>query len=233
VSEDVKKYYRDRVLKAEFSSLLWQVGKTVSGVDVPDGQIEIIISAISNSLQLDVADKVLDIGSGNGLLTKKIATIVSSVTGVELTAELYDVAMQRSLGKNIKYLNMNIYDFLNVPQKLDFNKIYLYEVLQHFNYQKTDELFSALDSTCKSGTEIFVGGIPDLSKVWDFFNNRKRKSRYYSGLVSGKDPIGTWYHKNFFDCLAFKYGFQFEILDQQSDLYTSHYRYDCVFKKLK
>jgi len=231
MAEEVKKYYRDRVLKSEESSLQWQVGKTVNGVDVPIEQIEMILGAISGQLQLCERDNVLDIGCGNGLLTREIASRCSRITGVEITPELYEIAGQRSARDNITYINQDILAFLTDSSTELFTKVYFYEVQQHFTHQNTDELLGLLSRRCAERVKIFIGGIPDISRKWNFFNSPERVKNYYSSLVLGGDPIGTWFDRNFFEYLAGKYGFKCKILEQNANLYTSHYRYDCLFER--
>jgi 2-polyprenyl-3-methyl-5-hydroxy-6-metoxy-1,4-benzoquinol methylase len=231
MSKDVRNYYRDRVLSVETSSLQWQVGKTINGVDVPAEQIEIILGAISGSLQVGENDNVLDVGCGNGLLTRKIAPMCSRMTGVEITPELYEVAIRKSANENIAYINKNIFDFLPESIEEHFEKIYLYEVLQHFGHQGANKLFSHLAQLCGDSAKIFIGGIPDVSRMWNFFNTPDRVAHYYDGLVLGNDPMGTWYHPNFFEYLAKTYDFRFSLLKQSANLYTSHYRYDCLFER--
>ena len=72
MSNIIKKYYRERIIKEGSNNFLWQVGKTVDGKEVPRDQVDLIIKTIASRLQLEKGDIVLDIGSGNGLLTKNI-----------------------------------------------------------------------------------------------------------------------------------------------------------------
>jgi len=231
MSEEVLRYYRNRVLSATSNSLQWQVGKTVDGIDVPADQIEIILNSILHNLTIEKGESVLDIGCGNGLLTKKVANENSSshIVGLELTPELYDVAIQHSMEKHVEYLNENVFDYLCSAPKTPFTKIYLYEVVQHFSHREVDRLFELLAGACGNNTRILIGGIPDLSRIWNFYSNEERIDYYYSGLISEENSVGTWFHPNFFEFLATRHGFQYVTLEQEKTLYTSHYRYDGLF----
>ncbi|HED33218.1 MAG TPA: class I SAM-dependent methyltransferase [Gammaproteobacteria bacterium] len=231
MEDKIKQYYRDRVENKDRSDFLWQVGKTVDGVSVPDEQIDLIIENIASKLQLGIKDIVLDIGCANGLLTKKIAGYVTKVTGLELTSELYEVACEYNSHGNIKYINANILDYEIGEGNDKFTKVYLYEVMQHLSYQEADMLFKKLGDITADDVSIFIGGVLDVEKKWNFFDTFERRSRYFTGLLSESDPFGSWYHKDYFNCLALRHNFDSECVSQKNRLYTSHYRFDCVLTR--
>jgi len=232
MSEKIKHYYSERVKNDKRDNFLWQVGKTVNGEEVPSEQIEIIINTIASRLKLDKIDNTLDIGCGNGLLTNKISEYVSDITGIELTRELYEIAEEYNSSDNISYANCNVLDFEVMGHGKFFSKVYLYEVIQHLNYREVDLLFSKLTGITTDDPMIFIGGILDVEKKWVFFDTVERRYMYFDGLLSENDPLGTWYHRDFFTCLAKKHNLNVECFDQDRNLYTSHYRFDCVLRKI-
>ena len=231
LNEQIVKYYQDRVKKSGCRDFLWQVGKTVNGKEVSADQVKLIISGIKQKLQLTAEDVVLDIGCGNGLLTKEIAEDVLTVTGIELTAELYQIAVKYNNKDNIVYRNEDFLECAKKYQGMSFNKVYLYEVIQHLDYKSALTLFSTLDQITTNGASIFVGGILDEGKREVFFNTPERKLMLFDSLVAGKDPLGTWYHKEYFEYLAERLDMQALCFDQNINLYTSHYRFDCLLQK--
>ena len=83
MDHSVKKYYSERVKKNSRTDFLWQVGKTINGENVSPEQLELIVQTIVERLDLSGKDKVLDLGCGNGLLTKKISTYTQEITGLD------------------------------------------------------------------------------------------------------------------------------------------------------
>jgi cyclopropane fatty-acyl-phospholipid synthase-like methyltransferase len=231
MSEKTRQYYRERVKNHDRDKFLWQVGKTVNGEEVSREQIELILKTIVNRLQLDKSDIALDIGCGNGLLTKEISRYVSKITGIELTPELYEIAKEYNSASNISYINYDVLGTNAMGYDNQFTKVYLYEVIQHLNFQEVDALFAKLNEITADRATIFIGGILDVEKKWMFFDTVERRCLYFKGLLSGSEPLGTWYHKEFFSFLANKHNMNGECLSQENNLYTSHYRYDCLLQK--
>jgi len=231
MSEEIKNYYRDRIKSRDPNDFSWQVGKTVSGKVVSDRQIELIVKNIATSLCLDKKDMVLDVGCANGMLTKKISEYVCKIRGVELTAELCEVAKEYNAASNISYITGDILNCDVVMNDEKYTKVYLYEVIQHLSYQQADVLFEKLKVITVDNVIILIGGILDIEKKWRFFDSEERRCNYFRGLLAGSDPLGSWYHKDFIKCLARKHGLFVDCYAQEDELYTSHYRFDCVLRK--
>lgn len=232
MKEDVKRYYRERLNNTKGEKLLWQVGKTVNEEEITDAQFNLIIDTIVKRLNLKKTDFVLDIGCGNGLLTKAISNYVLEITGVELTPELFHVANIISKANNINYINCDIFDFNKNIYSKPFNKIYLYEVMQHIDYKSADSFFSKLNDISDKNTRIFIGGILDIEKKWIFFDSYERRCAYFADIVSGNNPLGSWYHKDFLKYLGRKYDFEVFCSFQEDRLYTAHYRFDCLLNRM-
>ncbi|MFT6896478.1 MAG: cyclopropane fatty-acyl-phospholipid synthase-like methyltransferase [Paraglaciecola sp.] len=231
MNERIKRYYRDRVDNTVVDDFLWQVGKTVNGQVVDDKHIDIILSNITDALNLNITDVVLDVGCANGFLTKKISQMVSSITGVELTTELYNIAREYNSAKNITYIKDEILSFDDKDNKRKYTKIYLYEVVQHFDYIQIDKLFEKLNNLTVDGGIIFIGGILDAQKKWSYFNTEERKDMYFDSLTSGDELLGCWYEQEFFSYMAKRFNMKVVCATQNPELYTSHYRFDCVLQK--
>jgi 2-polyprenyl-3-methyl-5-hydroxy-6-metoxy-1,4-benzoquinol methylase len=231
MKEKVQKYYRNRIKENNSNNLLWQVGKTTNGKVVSMDQVEIIIKTIISRLRLKKNDLLLDVGSGNGLLTKEISKHVLKVTGLELTPELIEIAMTNNSANNISYINYDILRFNEINGNKKYMKVYLYEVIQHLNHNETDTLLSVLNKITSNNATIFIGGILDIERKWIFFDSEERQSIYFSSLLSGNELLGTWFYKDFFKFIAKKHNWYVECIPQETNLYTSHYRFDCILQR--
>ncbi|MCB1701343.1 MAG: methyltransferase domain-containing protein [Halioglobus sp.] len=224
----VQHYYNERVSKS--SDLYRQVGKTIQGQPVGEEQLRLIATGITSALGLCSGDTVMDIGCGNGLVTRVIAPKVSRVIGVEQNPGLYESALENSSAENLTYIRSDILDV----DALNFNcnKAYMYEVIQHVEYNKLRDFMHFFKSSFLSGSRVFIGGIPDEEKKWHFYNSRSRRCELLEALMVSGDPMGTWFHRDYLSHLGDAYGLRVRIIPQSESLYTSHYRFDCLIEVL-
>lgn len=219
-------YYSRRVRCSD--DPFWQVGKTVGGKPVDEKQLDLIVGQVRHTLDLHGTDRVADLGCGNGLVTREVSRFVASTLGVEKNKDLYDAALKLCSSCHVELYNESILEF-------DFsasgaNKLYLYEVVQHLGYREVAETVLRIARSVGAGSRIFIGGIPDDERKWDFYGPWQRRRSYMEALALGTDVMGTWFHKDFFLFLGEQYGLDVEILQQHSDLYTSSYRFDCLIR---
>lgn len=222
---NIDNYYTQRV--AQSNNLLWQVGKTVNGEIIDDTQLNVIIDTICTALQLNANDLVADFGSGNALITNDIAPTVKTIVGIEKNQALYEQACSHINAANLSLIQADI--LCDGKEALTINKAYSYEVIQHLSYATTVQFITQLAATIPEGGLLFLGGIPNAHQKWEFYNSPGRKFGLANTLIeTGTDPVGTWYMPEFFITLAEKLNLQCDILNQNTDLYTAHYRFDCL-----
>lgn len=219
-------YYSQRVRDSE--DLFWQVGKTVEGKTVEKDSIELIAQQIKGALRLDSEDSVMDLGSGNGLVTTAVSQLVKSVIGVERNQELHRVALETCTRRNVQFLHKSI-EALAVSD-LRSKKLYMYEVIQHMGYSVFPGLLEKVVRLRSDEAMLFVGGVLDEEKKWEFFNTEKRRFMLMESLCLDSNIMGNWFHKDYFRFLGKKYGFKVTIIAQDPELYTSEYRFDCLFE---
>lgn len=210
--------------------LLKQVGKTVNGQEVSEEQVKLIIGAIKDNLKLTSSDAVIDLCCGNGVLTKKISTMVREVLGVDFSINLIQTARNSNRGNNINYVHANIQSL----EKSFFqgrNKIYMYEGMQHLLPGDLEDLLGKLQSA--SGiTTIFLGGIPDREKLKVYYDTPEKFEYYLRCEKEGRPHMGYWWLKDEMTAIAADKGFLATHLSQAPSLYTSYYRFDCLLEKL-
>lgn len=232
MSEDIRKYYSSRVSQADRNKFLWQVGKTIDGKEVSEDQLDIIVNTIRAKLKLGHDDSVLDVGCGNGLITKIIAGRVKDVVGIELTPELFDIAREYNQLGNISYINNDILYMSPADFSSKISKVYLYEVLQHMDYPNVYALINMFTEILNKDSVVFIGGILDEEKKWQFIDSYERRCSYLSALINKEDALGIWFHQDYLRCIGEDLGFNVECFPQERALYTSGYRFDCVLRKL-
>lgn len=226
--DEIEQYYNQRV--AQSRDPFWQVGKTVNGQAVGTEQLDLICDSIVSALSLTFNDNVLDIGCGNGLVTRKIAEQVKSIIGIERNQALFEQAVRHKCGQNQLYINSDVFSFDSNSTHAD--KVYLYEVIQHVSHQQVTGFLRHISSFMGSEQKIFIGGVPDEERKWDFYNTPERREGLFRHMTeTGNDPVGYWFHREEFQFLARELGMQAKIMDQPSELYTSHYRFNCLLFK--
>lgn len=221
--------FPDRFDKKEY---LRQVGKTFHGEPVTKDVIETIIGNIQKKLQLTPQDIVLDLCCGNGLLTSKIAKSCEEVVGIDYSGQLIKVAKEHFSQSNVTYHTLSVMDITaDVINKKPFTKIYMYEALQHFSEGQLSPLLDSLIDVSNDTAIMFFASIPDVNRLWSFYNTPELKQQYYEQKEKGALLLGTWWDKNFIKNICTEKNLICEFVDQPNGLYTSHYRFDVVIKK--
>ncbi len=221
----IKSYYQKRLQNCADDDLYYQVGKTQYGKKVPAGQIDRIVEAIQSNLQLSADDHVLDIGCANGLLSYSIAEKAATLTGIDLSEELIRIAGKYRSRSNISYFTDDIFSFNLEGSKI--NKIYMYEVLQHFSYGRFRQLLRALQTHLRA-FRFFIGGIPDAHRLFKFYNDDEKKRFYFNTLEQEQPHMGTWWYADHLQMVCEELGLASKIIEQHPDLYTAHYRFDFI-----
>jgi cyclopropane fatty-acyl-phospholipid synthase-like methyltransferase len=222
-------YFDEKSNKSK-GSLLKQVGKTVDGKEVGDDQVQLIVENITEKLGLTSKDDVVDLCCGNGLITKFIAKHVHSIIGVDFSEGLIRNAKEHCSGTNIQYIHSDILK-LNKSWFSDVNSIYMSESLQHL----TPDMFNALLNNMNeigSGALFFVGGIPDISKLREFYNTEDKFSYHLKCEKESRPHIGHWWDKNELKRIARKCNYKAIFYSQDERLNTAYYRFDVLLEKI-
>lgn len=228
---DVVDYYKNRVSQSGETDFLWQVGKTVEGQPISEAQFTLLLQRIIRMLDINQSDTVLDIGSANGFITRQIAGLAKAVVGVDVSEDLHRISEKYNAADNINYFCADIVEDNCDAMLALCNKGYMYEVIQHIEFRYLDRIFSHIKQLLKSSDDaFFIGGVLDAERKWNFFNSYQRREFYFNALEKDDHSIGRWHHKDFFEVVARRYGLKVDILDQEEEFYTSHYRFDCLVK---
>jgi SAM-dependent methyltransferase len=212
---------------ASVDDCMRQVGKTVLGEPVPMEQVETILATIVQQLQLTPADRVLDLGCGNGLLTAEIADHVNRIAGVDVSDSLIATARSTNARENCEYRVGDLAALGPLPIN-DANKAYSYEVFQHLCEADVRLLLSELLDQFQSGLVFFVGSLPERSRLRAFYDTPERWTYYETNEAAGTEQIGHWWEREELVELCESLGLSCTPSDQTASLYTSHYRFDAM-----
>jgi cyclopropane fatty-acyl-phospholipid synthase-like methyltransferase len=230
---DWKNHYNQHATSLKETEFLKQVQKTVSGQPITPAQLEAQILSIRMALDINHDDLVLDLCCGNGIITSEISKFCSTVMGIDFSEPLINIAQKYNKSKNVSYfctyaLDQNIKRLVSRP----FTKIYMYEALQYFEETDLQRLLELILETSCSNPIIFIGGIPDKDKLWDFYDTDERREEYKRRKSQGREAIGTWWNRTYIEDVSLLNGFQCEFLSQNPILHSVRYRFDVRLTKL-
>jgi len=206
-----------------------QVGRTKNKIPIDKDVWNDTLKYINNLLDVHKDDIVLDFCAGNGLISKFLSDYCTKVIALDISS---DLLMQVNVNQ-YKNIDLVIKDACEAEfENEQFSKIIFYFAIQHFNEQEIIALFDKFYKWMKPQGTLFIGDIPDITKIWRFFNTDDRKNLYVDSIINEKPIIGTWYSKQFLRFLGKRTGFsEIRIINQPEILYNSHYRFDIILKK--
>jgi len=230
-SNKIKDYYQKTVSENDnnLNGFLKQVGKTFLGEPINEIIFHKIIESILENLNINADDEIIDLGCANGLITSNIANTAKHVYGYDLSSDLIQIAQKFHQKQNITYQTKNI---LNIDfNKSNIKKMYMYEVLQHFEYKMLRELLTKLVIELNNFS-FFIGSIPDQEKLFNFYNTKERKQFLFRELLENKKShLGNWWYQEQLLLLCEELGLEATILEQDNLLHTAHYRFDILIEK--
>jgi 2-polyprenyl-3-methyl-5-hydroxy-6-metoxy-1,4-benzoquinol methylase len=212
--------------------LLRQVGKTVFGQPIENEQISVIVQQIRDALKLTSEEVVIEIGCGNGLLTVEAAELCKHVYAIDYSEPLIETAGRLNGRVNVSYRvgaaeDRSSYSFM--PEGV--RKVYSYEMLQHLTIEQTRAFLSNLYDIVAPQAIVFIGSIPDMARIRNFYNTDERWHYYLANVKSNTEQIGHWWDRGELTEIAQSAGFSIVFREQSPFLYTSHYRFNVILEK--
>lgn len=226
-SLDNEEYWNGFPLQFEETEFLKQIGNTVSGKPITEEQFSASISDIRSGLDISEEDRILDLCCGNGIRTVELSKYCREIVGVDISQYLINIANKYFHGPNISYRCMSVFD----KQLLDFfsenfNKILMYGALQNFNLGDLIKLLEQINALSNRGTIIFIGSIPDIEKISDFYNFNDQRKNFHETNKNKLNVLNNWWKKEDLIEICNSQGFNTEILSQNELTDTAYYRFD-------
>lgn len=204
-----------------------QVLRTLNKKPISKKLWEYTLTKIDETFKVIEGDYVLDLCSGNGLISKhfvdKGALVVAVDVSKNLLNNLKDIKEIETINLDIRKLKFD---------KSTFDKIIIYAGIQYLNDRETVHLMHNIYAWLKPNGIVFIGDVPDLSKRWNFYDTKERQKVFYDNLLTGKNIIGNWFEREWFENLTsyigFKEGF---FLVQNKKLLNANHRFDYFYIK--
>jgi SAM-dependent methyltransferase len=228
-TRDWRTYWAHAVEKAGTGDLFQQVDRTIGGKSEPDEQIEIHLKSISDLLKLNKTDVLLDLCCGNGIVTARLASLCSTVIGIDYSGELIEVAKERNTASNIVYICSSVEDMpdLQLPTT-GSTKVCMNAGLQYFTGPMMHRLLVCLRRLACVDVTLLFTAVPDVEKLDIFYNTPERRDEYDRRSAAGNEAIGTWWDRTDLISIFQQEGYDARAVDQNSSLITSHYRFDVL-----
>jgi SAM-dependent methyltransferase len=201
-----------------------QVLRTFNKQPITKERWQQTLEYLARQIPVSGDDLVLDLCSGNGLLTSYFASLCKSITAVDISADLLEKIEQHRL-VNVRTLQSDI-------RKLNFDEgsftcIIIYAGIQYLTESESVILFKKMFNWLKPGGLLFIGDIPDRARLWTFYNTNERKALYFEYQAVSRDVVGTWFDESWLLNLALSIGFQAaQVIHQPSEQIYAHFRFD-------
>jgi len=152
---------------------------------------------------------------------------------VDYSEPLIGIARRDHQRDNITYFCESILEMdLDVIKSLGpFNKVLLYECLQHFKKADLVTLLRAILSITSKDALILIGSIPEKDRQMMFYSTPRRRLVAFMRKILGRDAIGTWWTHEEISKVATEYNLLCRFIDQSPELHTAHYRFDTLLQR--
>ena len=220
-------FYRDHPQTCDPEDFWGQVKRTVNGKPVPQEQIDMIVAAVCEGLELTRDDLLLDLCCGNGALTTCFFQRCAGGLGVDYSDYLIDVARRNFVTRPGEEFHLQDgLEFVRAcPRPERFTKGLCYGAFMFFAAGDACELLTVLRRRFPSLARLVIGNLPDKDRMHEFF----RTGAYRPGIENDPvSPIGVWYTAREFEKMAQAAGWNAAISRMPPGFYAGHYRFDAV-----
>ncbi|MEL6676849.1 MAG: class I SAM-dependent methyltransferase [Bacteroidota bacterium] len=205
-----------------------QVARTIQGKAADAETLARISTYISQQLDLQAQDRLLDVCCGNGALTQVLAQQVDETVGVDFSVPHLEVARQQFGGEQLSYLRGDARQ-LSTLSLAPFDKICLYFSFQYFDtYRDGAQVVQEMARLLKPSGRILIGDVPDWDRLSVFYPKTYDRFRYHLARWRGRDQMGRFWKKSQLMRMADEAGLSCQPVLQPDFLPYAHYRVDYV-----
>ena len=203
-----------------------QVLRTRNKLPIDQRKWEITLDIVSQQLELQPNDTLLDLCCGNGLFTAAFSPRIAGVQAVDISPVLTGRLAARGL-PNVRVLTSDMRVARFAQQS--FSKVLWYAGIQYIDKSDIVAMVRRIRGWMKPGGILMIGDIPDHAKLWDYFNDDTRLAAYFDGLEQRKPIIGSWLDAGWSERLCLASGFaSAKAVPQHEELIYADFRYDLI-----
>lgn len=192
--------------------------------------IQVTVNNITENLKIESSDTVLDVCCGNGLITNEISKKCKSITGVDISENLLNLAKTKY--QHIDFVKSSATGLTKHFEQNAFDKIYLQFSFQYFDKSGQGEsVISEMLKILKPNGKIFIGDIPDYQKKWSYYNSISKRFFYLTSKFKGTNRMGKFWLNKELDSICISQKVNGMSLVQNNELPYSHYRFDYLIIK--
>ncbi len=208
-----------------------QVKRSVKGRPVSQNQIDMIVTAIRNGLSLSHEDVLLDIGCGNGALSRYFFNDCSQFFGIDFSEYLISVA--KANFENPPFFTFEESDAASYvdsePEPVRFTKALCYGCFAYLTFADAEHVLRRLSERFLHIRTLYIGNLPDKEHAHLFYEEDTDFNVLQDDNTS---PIGIWRSKKEMTGLAIATGWDVSFYNIPTDFYAAHYRYDAILSRL-
>jgi SAM-dependent methyltransferase len=191
------------------------------------GQLFALLSDACSALQLNVADRLLDLGCGVGLLARHMAPYVSAVVGLDFAVSL--LARTRDL---VPSARLAAGDVLRLPfREGAFSKVLASSVLQYLDsLDAVGVSLAEMRRVTAKGGRAFASGNPDLRKKKEYIEGIDRLDlpEERKEQLRERNRAAFWISPEALRDRAQEAGWQAEIRPIAAAVWQSFYMFDLL-----
>jgi SAM-dependent methyltransferase len=203
---------------------LWgQVRRTVHGVPVGPEQIDMIVTAVRDQLDLQSTDTLIDLGCGNGALTSRLFEYITASHGIDLSNYMIEVAKQRFATSRYSFETNDAAAFTQLePAPERFTKALCYGTASYLDDDQLRRMLRNLFARFPRVTRILLGNLPDPERAAAFYTDT-----ILPDLLQPRSAIGVWRSAPTLAALA---GPSWHLVTTRMStrFFAAHYRYDAL-----
>ncbi|TAL62132.1 MAG: class I SAM-dependent methyltransferase [Bacteroidetes bacterium] len=201
---------------------------------------ENIANDIIDKVHFEPEDIVMDLCCGNAALAKYVSKTCKEIHGVDHSEHLIRTANKIKEKESISNLHLYLSDAMNIDKLFRedfFDKSYCYFSFQYFNKRKRELLLAQLSRVTKRKGWIFLGDIPDKTRIWNFYESPKK---FYREKISrilqfkeGECNLGWWIDPKEIVQWCDSHRLNVSIMPQDKNMPHAHYRFDVLIRNSK
>ena len=210
---------------------LAQVGRTVGGKPIDAAQMDRLVAALEEALDLRPDDVLADLCCGNGLVTVRLAKACAAVVGIDYSRELIAVARRDYAAENVRYFQRSAEEIGpgDFPAP-GLNKVVMNQGLQYFDEAMLRGLLGAIEACAGRGMRLVFTDVPDVALIRAFYDTPERWAEFERHRAAGQEALGTWWSRDHLRGVLEAHGYGVEVRVDPAR-FTAHYRFDVLATK--